>query len=119
VDALYALLVLRHAPRAGCLVGHTRHPSACTAFAHQREGIQQLPRRRYAHSCGPTLIRGRTTQKVARCFTEALHVYALQIKPDGVHRGLVGDIIKRFERKGYKLVGIKVGTGFGLLHGLM
>ena len=33
----------------------------------------------------------------------------LQIKPDGVHRGLVGDIIKRFEQRGYKLVGIKVG----------
>lgn len=30
------------------------------------------------------------------------------IKPDGVHRGLVGDIIKRWEAKGYKLVGIKV-----------
>lgn len=31
-----------------------------------------------------------------------------QIKPDGVHRSLVGDIVKRFEAKGYKLVGIKV-----------
>lgn len=32
----------------------------------------------------------------------------LQIKPDGVQRGLIADIIKRFEDKGYKLVGIKV-----------
>ena len=31
-----------------------------------------------------------------------------QVKPDGVHRGLVGDIIKRFEAKGYKLVACKV-----------
>lgn len=30
------------------------------------------------------------------------------IKPDGVQRGLVGDIISRFERKGLKLVGIKM-----------
>eukprot|EP00955_Chlamydomonas_euryale_P094928 364902-Chlamydomonas_euryale.AAC.7 len=30
------------------------------------------------------------------------------IKPDGVHRGLIADILKRFEQKGYKLVGIKV-----------
>ena len=30
------------------------------------------------------------------------------IKPDGVHRSLVGDIIKRFEQKGYKLVALKV-----------
>merc|ERR550519_3207102 len=29
------------------------------------------------------------------------------IKPDGVHRGLVGDIIKRFEQKGFKLVAMK------------
>lgn len=30
------------------------------------------------------------------------------VKPDGVQRGLIADIIARFERKGYKLVGIKV-----------
>ncbi|MFZ9267491.1 MAG: nucleoside-diphosphate kinase, partial [Vulcanococcus sp.] len=27
------------------------------------------------------------------------------IKPDGVQRGLVGEILGRFERKGFKLVG--------------
>jgi nucleoside-diphosphate kinase len=31
----------------------------------------------------------------------------LAIKPDGVQRGLVGEIIGRFERKGFKLVGLK------------
>ena len=31
----------------------------------------------------------------------------IMIKPDGVHRGLVADIIKRFEQKGFKLVAIK------------
>lgn len=30
-----------------------------------------------------------------------------QIKPDGVQRGLVGNIIGRFETKGYKLVAMK------------
>lgn len=30
------------------------------------------------------------------------------IKPDGVKRGLVGEIISRFERKGYKLIGMKM-----------
>merc|ERR1711973_548960 len=29
------------------------------------------------------------------------------IKPDAVHRGLVGEIIKRFENKGFKLVAMK------------
>lgn len=31
----------------------------------------------------------------------------IMIKPDGVQRGLVGDIISRFETKGFKLVGLK------------
>lgn len=30
------------------------------------------------------------------------------IKPDGVKRGLVGELISRFERKGYKLIGMKL-----------
>jgi nucleoside-diphosphate kinase len=30
------------------------------------------------------------------------------IKPDGVERGLVGEIISRFERRGLKLVGLKM-----------
>lgn len=30
------------------------------------------------------------------------------IKPDGVQRGLIGEIIHRFERKGLKLIGIKM-----------
>jgi nucleoside-diphosphate kinase len=30
------------------------------------------------------------------------------IKPDGVQRGLVGEIIQRFERRGLKLVGLKM-----------
>ena len=29
------------------------------------------------------------------------------IKPDGVQRGLVGEILRRFETKGFKLVGLK------------
>lgn len=29
------------------------------------------------------------------------------VKPDGVQRGLVGEIVKRFEQKGFKLVALK------------
>jgi nucleoside-diphosphate kinase len=32
------------------------------------------------------------------------------VKPDGVQRGLVGEIIKRFETKGYVLKGLKMLT---------
>ncbi len=31
----------------------------------------------------------------------------VMVKPDGVQRGLIGEIIGRFERKGLKLVGLK------------
>merc|ERR1712210_45811 len=31
----------------------------------------------------------------------------IMIKPDGVQRGLMGDIIKRFEQKGFRLVAMK------------
>ncbi|MCS7368220.1 MAG: nucleoside-diphosphate kinase [archaeon GBS-70-058] len=30
------------------------------------------------------------------------------IKPDGVHRGLIGEIISRIERRGLKIIGIKM-----------
>jgi len=30
------------------------------------------------------------------------------IKPDGVQRGLIGEIIQRFEKKGFKLIGLKI-----------
>ncbi|HIS29086.1 MAG TPA: nucleoside-diphosphate kinase [Candidatus Avamphibacillus intestinigallinarum] len=32
----------------------------------------------------------------------------LMVKPDGVQRNLVGDIVKRFEQKGFKLAGAKL-----------
>jgi nucleoside-diphosphate kinase len=32
----------------------------------------------------------------------------IMIKPDGVQRGLVGEIIKRFEQRGFKLVAMKL-----------
>lgn len=32
----------------------------------------------------------------------------IMVKPDGVQRGLVGEILKRFEAKGFKLVALKM-----------
>ncbi|MBA4548966.1 nucleoside-diphosphate kinase [Thermoactinomyces intermedius] len=34
----------------------------------------------------------------------------IMVKPDGVQRGLIGEIVSRFERKGYQLVGAKLMT---------
>lgn len=36
-----------------------------------------------------------------------MSILSMQIKPDGVQRSLVGEIIKRFEQKGYYLRGLK------------
>lgn len=30
------------------------------------------------------------------------------VKPDGVQRGLIGEVVRRFEQKGYQLVGAKL-----------
>ncbi len=32
----------------------------------------------------------------------------LMVKPDGVQRSLIGEIVNRFERKGFKLIGAKL-----------
>lgn len=38
----------------------------------------------------------------------AMQRSAVLVKPDGLQRGLIGEIISRFERKGLKLVGMKM-----------
>ncbi|XP_072288427.1 nucleoside diphosphate kinase B-like [Eucyclogobius newberryi] len=48
----------------------------------------------------PELLTSRTMSDNERTF--------IAIKPDGVQRGLIGDVIKRFEQKGFKLVGMKL-----------
>ncbi|KAF2893606.1 hypothetical protein ILUMI_12569 [Ignelater luminosus] len=43
----------------------------------------------------------------SRAMAEARERTFIMVKPDGVQRGLVGKIIKRFEQKGFKLVALK------------
>ena len=52
--------------------------------------------------CNPSRNLSRTMSDTERTF--------IAVKPDGVQRGLVGDIIKRFEQKGFKLVAMKMTT---------
>ena len=44
---------------------------------------------------------------VAHCSVRTEQTF-IMVKPDGVNRGLCGEIIARFEKKGYKLVAAKV-----------
>lgn len=44
----------------------------------------------------------------------------IMVKPDGVQRGLVGEILKRFETKGFKLVALKMlWVSFGKLNKIL
>uniref|UniRef100_A0A7N4V3D5 Nucleoside diphosphate kinase n=2 Tax=Sarcophilus harrisii TaxID=9305 RepID=A0A7N4V3D5_SARHA len=54
----------------------------------------------------PGTIRGDFCIQVGRTMANTERTF-IAIKPDGVQRGLVGDIIKRFEQKGFRLVGMK------------
>lgn len=49
-----------------------------------------------------------TGLSVAWCSSPSREQSFIMVKPDGFNRGLCGDIIARFERKGYKLVAAKV-----------
>ena len=49
---------------------------------------------------------GRGNVQLSGLLTSQLSFIA--VKPDGVQRGLVGDIISRFEKRGYKLVALKM-----------
>eukprot|EP01003_Olkasia_polycarbonata_P005894 NODE_588_length_794_cov_282.822819_g524_i0.p1 GENE.NODE_588_length_794_cov_282.822819_g524_i0~~NODE_588_length_794_cov_282.822819_g524_i0.p1 ORF type:complete len:188 (-),score=40.17 NODE_588_length_794_cov_282.822819_g524_i0:172-735(-) len=58
----------------------------------------------YKYQTQPNLI------ALAKARTDIKERSFIAIKPDGVTRGLVGDIIARFEKRGYKLVGMKMTT---------
>lgn len=42
------------------------------------------------------------------CYSKNMERTVVLIKPDGVQRGLVGEIVARFERKGLHLIGLKM-----------
>jgi nucleoside-diphosphate kinase len=48
---------------------------------------------------------GKTQEKGAKMKTART---AVLVKPDGLQRGLIGEIINRFEKKGLKLIGLKM-----------
>lgn len=55
----------------------------------------------------PTLgMRARVRPTVA--VSVRAEISYVMVKPDGVQRGLVGEIVSRFERKGFKLTGLKL-----------
>ncbi len=58
------------------------------------------------HSSSPSPPPPTTTSSPSK-MSNAERTY-IMIKPDGVQRGLIGNIIKRFEAKGFKLIAMKL-----------
>ena len=63
-------------------------------------GIYRTPSPRPAPDARPTQVKMAAMMDLERTY--------IMIKPDGVQRGLIGDIVKRFEQKGFKLVAAKL-----------
>ena len=61
----------------------------------------------YQLTAHPALAEKKANAGVAGTDKERTYI---MIKPDGVQRGLIGEIINRFERKGFKLVALKMVT---------
>ncbi|KAI9304197.1 nucleoside diphosphate kinase [Cunninghamella echinulata] len=58
----------------------------------------------FQNTQAPIYAESKSVAGVKGTFSERTFI---AVKPDGVHRGLVGKIIQRFEERGYKLVGLK------------
>ena len=54
--------------------------------------------------CGPKAV----AISAAGRYIKIMEKTVVLVKPDGLQRGLIGEIISRFERKGLKLAGIKM-----------
>src|SRR3989344_9075569 len=70
-------------------------------------GYSKVNRSRCAQRFARTLLRHSTIPLMEHPKEERTFVI---IKPDGVQRGLVGEIIKRYERTGLKLVALRFGV---------
>ncbi|KAJ1386083.1 PH-like domain superfamily [Sesbania bispinosa] len=94
--------------------GHVVGAAAAVSFT-SKVSLLALTYGRAGSGSGPAWVSGALALPAAAFMLQDQEVHAAElertfiaIKPDGVQRGLIAEIISRFERKGYKLVGIKV-----------
>ncbi|MED6171021.1 Nucleoside diphosphate kinase III, chloroplastic/mitochondrial [Stylosanthes scabra] len=98
----------RAAAAAGAVLLSRKVPFLASNYGRARSGSG-------SGSASATWISGALALPAAAYMLQDQEVHAAElertfiaIKPDGVQRGLISEIISRFERKGFKLVGIKV-----------
>ena len=63
--------------------------------------------REYEYECNLDLVSTNPRSGSSRRMADKTERSFIMVKPDGVERGLVGEIVKRFEQRGYKLVAMK------------
>jgi nucleoside-diphosphate kinase len=86
-------------------LGRTRIPAAYSSY-HTKAGANAAAARGYGWIAGiPAAAYMLQDQEVHAAELERTFI---AIKPDGVQRGLISEIVSRFERKGFKLVAIKL-----------
>ena len=73
-----------------------------------RTGYKNKPELEQSSITNPTIVQEQSCLKILKIMSANNERTFIMLKPDAVHRGLVGDIIKRFEKKGFKLVAMKM-----------
>ncbi|KAJ9148072.1 hypothetical protein P3X46_030167 [Hevea brasiliensis] len=95
--------------------GRTVAAAAAVAFIGKAPSLASGFGRTGSANASRQWISGALAIPAAVCMLQEQEVHAAEmertfiaIKPDGVQRGLIAEIISRFERKGFKLVAIKI-----------
>ncbi|KAG5010391.1 hypothetical protein JHK82_019035 [Glycine max] len=107
--SFWVTFFLPHSPKSNLPLFRSTHQHL-TAFPSQSHLFLYHPPP-YANA---KTLRARTSSKLVIFLLHLIasleqvdHTY-IMVKPDGVQRGLVGEIISRFEKKGFKLTGLKL-----------
>ncbi|XP_071710216.1 nucleoside diphosphate kinase 2, chloroplastic [Rutidosis leptorrhynchoides] len=90
--------------------------TAVSAINHRQLAAFQSPSHLFSNSLSLRIHRTSKNKNPNKTHIFLPHLVAsmqveesyIMIKPDGVQRGLVGEIITRFEKKGFKLKGLKL-----------
>ncbi|KAJ7956092.1 Nucleoside diphosphate kinase [Quillaja saponaria] len=97
-----------------CCSSCTQKPILSTSH-HQN--LSAFPSKSHLFSYVPSRPHAKTLRNSTKPLIFLPHLIAsleqvdetyIMVKPDGVQRGLVGEIISRFEKKGFKLTGLKL-----------
>ncbi|PRW58239.1 nucleoside diphosphate kinase chloroplastic isoform A [Chlorella sorokiniana] len=85
--------------------GRRTHAAFVTAPAQRLASVSSISA---ASSLAPAAAVRAPRCRAAAAVSVRSEITYVMIKPDGVQRGLVGEIISRFEKKGFKLVQLKM-----------